>query len=75
MASDFIYCSFVPLTTVGYGDLSESTGIGRMLAVTAALVDQLSLVTVAAILVSNLGRDRTPAPSARSETRLVRLFE
>jgi hypothetical protein len=58
--SDFIYYSFVTLTTVGYGDLTASTGIGRMLSVTEALVGQLYLVTVVAILVSNLGRDRTP---------------
>ncbi len=61
IASDFIYYSFVTLTTVGYGDLTASTGIGRMLSVTEALVGQLYLVTVVAILVSNLGRDRTPA--------------
>jgi hypothetical protein len=60
--SDFVYYSFVTLTTVGYGDLTASTGIGRMLSVAEALVGQLYLVTVVAILVSNLGRDRTPAP-------------
>ena len=48
-------------TTVGYGDLTASTGIGRMLSVTEALVGQLYLVTVVAILVSNLGRGRTPS--------------
>jgi hypothetical protein len=61
MPSDFIYYSFVTLTTVGYGDLTASTGIGRMLSVTEALVGQLYLVTVVAILVSNLGRSRKPA--------------
>ena len=58
VASDFVYYSFVTLTTVGYGDLTASTGIGRMLSVTEALVGQLYLVTVVAILVSNLGRHR-----------------
>ncbi len=61
MPSDFVYYSFVTLTTVGYGDLTASTGIGRMLSVTEALVGQLYLVTVVAILVSNLGRNRKPA--------------
>ncbi len=61
LPSDFVYYSFVTLTTVGYGDLTASTGIGRMLSVTEALVGQLYLVTVVAILVSNLGRGRTPS--------------
>ncbi len=57
--SDFAYYSFVTLTTVGYGDLTASTGIGRMLSVTEALVGQLYLVTVVAVLVSNMGKGRT----------------
>ena len=61
LPSDFVYYSFVTLTTVGYGDLTASTGIGRMLSVTEALVGQLYLVTVVAVLVSNLGRGRTPS--------------
>jgi len=56
-----MYYSFVTLTTVGYGDLTASTAIGRMLSVTEALVGQLYLVTVVAILVSNMGRSRNPA--------------
>ncbi|MEI7814522.1 MAG: potassium channel family protein [Coriobacteriia bacterium] len=61
LPSDFMYYSFVTLTTVGYGDLTASTAIGRMLSVTEALVGQLYLVTVVAILVSNMGRSRNPA--------------
>ena len=61
LPSDFIYYSFVTLTTVGYGDLTASTGIGRMLSVTEALLGQLYLVTVVAVLVSNMGRGRTEA--------------
>lgn len=59
--SDFMYFSFVTLTTVGYGDLTASTDIGRMLAVVEALVGQLYLVTVVAVLVSNIGQRRTSA--------------
>lgn len=59
--SDFVYYSFVTLTTVGYGDLTASTGIGRMLSVVEALVGQLYLVTVVAVLVSNMTMGRTPA--------------
>ena len=57
--SDFVYYSFVTLTTVGYGDLTASTGLGRMLSVTEALIGQLYLVTVVAVLVSNMGKRRT----------------
>ena len=59
--SDFLYYSFVTLTTVGYGDLTASTGVGRMLSVVESLVGQLYLVTVVAILVSNMGRRRNAA--------------
>lgn len=50
-----LYFSFATLTTVGYGDYSAATGIGQTLAVTEALVGQLYLVTVVALLVSRLG--------------------
>ena len=55
---DYIYFSFSTITTTGYGDLSPASDLGRMLAVTEALVGQLYLVTVVAVLVSNLGRPR-----------------
>lgn len=65
-ASDFMYFSFVTLTTVGYGDLIASTEFGRMLAISEALLGQLYLVTVVAVLVSNMGRrkgDATRSPA------------
>ena len=55
---DYLYFSFVTLATVGYGDLTAATDLGRMLAVTEGLTGQLYLVTVVALLVSNLGRAR-----------------
>jgi Ion channel len=58
---DVVYFSFVTLATVGYGDVTAATDLGRMLAITEALIGQLYLVTVVAVLVSNLGarkRDR-----------------
>jgi hypothetical protein len=51
---DYLYFSFVTLTTVGYGDLTARGDLGRMLAVTEALLGQLYLVTVVAVLVGNL---------------------
>jgi hypothetical protein len=64
-SADFVYFSFVSLTTVGYGDLTTADGLGRMLAVTEALLGQFYLVTVIALLVSNIGRarDRPDEPS------------
>jgi hypothetical protein len=54
--ADYLYFSFVTITTTGYGDLTAAHGLGRALAVLEALIGQLYLVTVIALLVSNLGR-------------------
>jgi hypothetical protein len=51
---DFLYFSFSTLTTTGYGDLVAATDLGRSLAITEALVGQLYLVTVVAVIISNL---------------------
>jgi hypothetical protein len=58
--SEYVYFSFVTLTTVGYGDLSAATNFGRACAALEALVGQVYLVTIVALLVSNLGRGREP---------------
>jgi hypothetical protein len=46
----------VTLTTVGYGDFTASTSVGRMFAVSEALTGQLYLVSAVALLVGNIGR-------------------
>jgi hypothetical protein len=56
---DYLYFSYATLTTVGYGDLTAGTDVGRMLAVSEALTGQLYLVTVVSLLVANLGRVRS----------------
>lgn len=56
--AQFLYFSFATITTVGYGDLTAATGLGRSLADFEAMVGQLYLVTVVALLVSNLGAAR-----------------
>jgi hypothetical protein len=56
---DFLYFSYVTIATVGYGDLTAATDLGRMIAVTEALTGQLYLVTVVALVVGNIGRERT----------------
>jgi hypothetical protein len=52
--SDFLYFSYVTLSTTGYGDLSPINDVGRMLAVIEALIGQIYLVTVVALIVANL---------------------
>jgi voltage-gated potassium channel Kch len=54
--ADYLYFSFVTLTTVGYGDLTAAGGLGRAVAVVEALTGQLYLVTVVALVVSRMGR-------------------
>lgn len=56
--STFLYFSYVTLATVGYGDFTPAYTAGRYLAVSEGLIGQLYLVTVLALIVSNLGRAR-----------------
>jgi hypothetical protein len=51
-----MYFSFVTLTTVGYGDYSPATAAGHTLANVEALLGQLYLVTVVALLVGRMAR-------------------
>jgi hypothetical protein len=55
---DYVYFSYVTLATLGYGDLTPATDVGRMLAVTETVLGQLYLVGAVAAIVSNLGRVR-----------------
>ena len=52
----YLYFSYITLTTVGYGDFAPATSLAPALAITEALSGQLYLVTVVAVLVSNIGR-------------------
>src|SRR5262249_9429339 len=56
--ADYLYFSYVTQTTVGYGDLTAATGFGGALAVLEALTGEIYLVTVVALLVTNLRRTR-----------------
>jgi hypothetical protein len=60
--NDFLYFSLVTLSTTGYGDFTAATEFGRTIAVTEAVAGQVYLVTVVALLVSNLGRARPSGP-------------
>lgn len=55
-SSEYAYFSFITLATVGYGDFAPALRLGRALAVLEGLMGQLYLVTVVALLVSNLPR-------------------
>ncbi len=58
-SNDFLYFSLATLTTVGYGDLTAASDVGRAMAVTEALIGQIYLVTVLAVIVTNVSRRRS----------------
>jgi hypothetical protein len=51
-----LYFSFTTLATLGYGDYTAAGNLGHALAVLEALLGQLYLVTVVAVVVTRLGR-------------------
>ena len=55
---DFVYFSFITLTTVGYGDLSPFSNSARSAAVIEAVLGQVFLVTAVARIVSLMGSSR-----------------
>ena len=55
---DYIYFSFVTMTTLGYGDYTSALNVGRMLAVMEAIFGQLYLITVVSLVVQNLRTKR-----------------
>jgi voltage-gated potassium channel Kch len=54
----YIYFSYITLTTVGYGDFTPANDAGRAIALLEGLFGQVFLVTIVALVVSNLGRER-----------------
>jgi voltage-gated potassium channel Kch len=52
---DFLYFSFVTLTTVGYGDITAASELAKRLAVVEAFLGQVFLITLVARLVSLWG--------------------
>ena len=61
--AQYLYFSFITLTTVGYGDLTAAGGLGRSLASLEALLSQVYLVTIVATIVSRI----TPTRAARTD--------
>jgi hypothetical protein len=65
-SSNYLYFSYSTLTTVGYGDLVAELQIGRSFAIIEALVGQMYLVSIVALIVGSLGR----MPTSHSSTVL-----
>lgn len=56
--ADFFYFSVITMTTLGYGDLSPATDIGRSLVIVETLLGQIFLIVLVAYLVGMLGSSR-----------------
>jgi len=52
-----LYFSYITMATVGFGDLVPATGLVRGVTIVEALIGQLYLVSVVALVVGNLGRE------------------
>lgn len=61
--SQYVYFSYVTLATLGYGDLTPATAVGRLLAVIETIAGSLYLVTALSLVVSRIGTERSPRPS------------
>lgn len=59
---DFVYFSFVTLTTLGFGDIVPVAPPARSLSIAEAVVGQIYIAVVIAKLVSLHGADRTKRP-------------
>jgi hypothetical protein len=56
--NNYLYYSITTITTVGMGDFSAATNLGRSLTAAEALIGQIYVITVVAVIVGNLGRSR-----------------
>ena len=68
--TSYMYFSLVTITTLGYGDLSPATDLGRLMASAEAVIGQIYLVTFVAFLVSlyATGRQRDPVDADPDES-------
>ncbi len=64
--ADYVYFSFSTLTTTGFGDFVARTDLGHTLAVLEALIGQVYLVTIVALIVGNLRPRRNEQVGASS---------
>jgi hypothetical protein len=69
-SSSYMYFSLTTITTVGYGDLTAATHLGRLLANSEAVVGQVYLVTFVAMIVglrAQEWRDRGGRPTSHPD--------
>ena len=59
---DYVYFSFVTMTSLGYGDLSPALAVGKGLVIVEVLFGSIFLVVLVARLVGNLGKERAIRP-------------
>ena len=64
---NYIYASYITLTTVGYGDFTPVQSYGKMLVAIEALIGQVFLVTAVARLVSIYARSEDAAAKRRAQ--------
>ncbi len=65
-----LYFSYVTLATLGYGDYTPAGNLARALAVLEALIGQLYLVTVVAVVVTRLGRPGRRSIASEKESEI-----
>ena len=66
--SEYLYYSFVTLTTLGFGDLSPTVGLPQALTALEALIGQVFLVTLVARLVTLWGRGQLEESRAKESS-------
>jgi hypothetical protein len=59
------YFSFITMTTVGFGDITPVSDVARTVVALEALIGQVYLVTVVALVVANIGAERIAARTRR----------
>lgn len=61
---DFLYFSFITLSTLGYGDLTPATSLARSISILIAIAGQLYLTVLIAMLIGKfLSKDRGESAS------------
>ena len=56
--NNYLYYSLTTITTVGMGDFTPASNLGRSFTAAEALIGQIYVITVVAVIVGNLGRSR-----------------
>ncbi len=56
--NNYLYYSLTTITTVGMGDFTPATNLGRSMTAAEALIGQIYVITIVAVIVGNLGRPR-----------------